>query len=87
MRDRRTTPQPHLNPGGSGAVSRPMAGSHTVLAFVRGSGQDAVLCAFNLGDEPAAWTLPPGWSIAESIHLGGNVASLPPLAGILAQRA
>ena len=35
-----------------------------VLAFVRGAGQDAVLCVFNLSNEPVGWPLPEGWTEA-----------------------
>jgi alpha-glucosidase len=44
-----------------------------------------VLCAFNLGFEAAAWDLPAGWRIVESVNLGGRGA-LPPMAGLVARR-
>jgi alpha-glucosidase len=56
-----------------------------LLAFERGEGRGALLCAFNLGDQPADWPLPAGWRIAAGVN-GGEDGRLPPLAGWIAER-
>lgn len=59
----------------------------SMLVFVRGEGDAALLCAFNLGGRPASWRLPQGWSIVEAINLPDpNSGELPPLAGLVAQQ-
>jgi alpha-glucosidase len=58
-----------------------------IIAFTRGGGSDAVLCAFNLGDKAIAWSLPDGWEIVEAVNASSPPsAELPSLAGIVAQR-
>ena len=58
-----------------------------ILAFVRGDGNNTVLCAFNLGDKAAAWLLPDGWRIAESVGVTSTAPNeLPALSGIVACR-
>ncbi|MHA7819789.1 MAG: alpha-glucosidase [Erythrobacter sp.] len=44
-----------------------------IVAFVRGSGEEAVLCVFNLGDEPAEWTPPAGYENATLVADTGAV--------------
>jgi alpha-glucosidase len=56
-----------------------------LLVFLRGEGVDQVLCAFNLGFEDAAWSLPAGWRVVERVNLGGE-GVLPPMAGLVAVR-
>lgn len=58
-----------------------------LVAFQRGHGAEAVLCAFNLGFDAAAWTLPPGWRVVEAVNDGGLVGALAPLEGLVAARA
>ncbi len=63
-----------------------------VLAFTRGEGADALLCAFNLGETPAPLAPPPGeWRTALATYgIDGGAAppaTLPPLGGLLARRA
>jgi alpha-glucosidase len=55
------------------------------VVFQRGEGGEALLCAFNLGFEPAPWTLPAGWRVVDGVNLGPGDA-LPPLAGLVAAR-
>jgi alpha-glucosidase len=53
-----------------------------LLVFERGEGEEALLCAFNLGDETVDWALPDGWRIVERV--GEPMA---PLSGLIAERA
>jgi alpha-glucosidase len=53
-----------------------------LLVCERGEGAEALLCAFNLGDEAAEWALPAGWRILERV--GEPMA---PLSGLIAERA
>lgn len=58
-----------------------------VLAFTRGEGAEALLCAFNLGTRRASWAMPHGWTVVESINLPSPTAGeLPGLAGLVARR-
>jgi len=57
-----------------------------LLVFTRGEGRDQILCAFNLGFEGAAWSLPAGWVAIDGVNLGGE-GVLPPMGGLLARRA
>lgn len=56
-----------------------------VLAFIRESGGEKLLCVFNFAEEPANWPLPQGIDVAETIDFGAGAAlqekilSLPPL--------
>jgi alpha-glucosidase len=59
---------PGLRTGGMTLVEAP----EPLLVFLRGEGADQVLCAFNLGFEAAAWDLPAGWRIVESVNLDGE---------------
>jgi alpha-glucosidase len=59
-----------------------------ILLFRRGQGGDAVLCAFNLGANPAPFALPEGWRAFESVNQDGAAAgALAPLAGVMAERS
>lgn len=51
----------------------------SVLAYFRGGGDDAALCAYNFGDRPANWRPPatPSLSPAISVGLGREIAALP----------
>jgi alpha-glucosidase len=61
--------------------------SEALLVFVRGEGEDALLCAFNLGDRPVLWSLPEGWSLVETVNLPDpGRGELPALAGLMARR-
>ena len=58
-----------------------------LLTFTRGDGDDAMLCAYNLGARAVAWTLPDGWDVVESINMSGaEPRKLPGLAGLVARR-
>ncbi len=65
----------------TGAIRRVEAPA-PLLVFERGEGAEALLCAFNLGDEAAEWALPAGWRIVERV--GEPMA---PLSGLVAERA
>ncbi|MEA3066043.1 MAG: alpha-glucosidase [Sphingomonadales bacterium] len=52
-----------------------------LLVFERGKGEDALLCAFNLGDQAVDWGLPPGWRIVEQMG-----EPMKPLSGLIAER-
>ena len=61
--------------------------SESLLVYTRGEGERALLCAFNLGDGPVAWSLPAGWRIVEAVNLSTPVAgTLPALSGLVAHR-
>lgn len=62
-----------------------------VLVFVRGSGEAAILCAFNLGSGQSEFALPPGLA-AEPLAghglpgaLDGETLRLPPHGGLFAR--
>jgi alpha-glucosidase len=58
-----------------------------LLAFTRGEGRSALLCAFNLGVAPAPFRLPEDWRVVDSVNLGDALgAELPGLAGLVAHR-
>jgi len=62
--------------------------SDPLLVFERGEGSDRVLCAFNLGSAPVAWTLPDGWRVIEAANTdASDTTTLPARAGVLAVRA
>lgn len=70
----------------TGAMTITEAGE-SLLVFTRGEGEQALLCAFNLGDSPVRWSLPEGWVILESVNLTAQAAvTLPALAGLVAHR-
>jgi alpha-glucosidase len=57
-----------------------------LLVFQRGEEADALLCVFNLGSEPVAWTGPEGWRpILRTYEEAGP--EIPPLAGFVAERS
>ena len=56
-----------------------------LLAFERGEGDEALLCAFNLAEQSADWRLPPGWRAIEAVG-GAGPAGMPPLSGLIAER-
>ncbi len=58
-----------------------------VLAFMRGDGDDALLCAFNLGARRVAWSPGGRWQVVEAINAPPALSGeLPGLAGIVAKR-
>ena len=65
----------------TGAIRR-LEAPAPLLVFERGEGAEALLCAFNLGDEAAEWALPDGWRVVERV--GEPMA---PLSGLVAERA
>lgn len=72
---------PALRTGGLGFVE-----SNTpLLIFERGEGSEALLCAFNLGQESVAWSLPEGWVMVEGVNLAQD-GVMPPCGGLLARR-
>ncbi|MBT9445790.1 MAG: alpha-glucosidase [Hyphomonadaceae bacterium] len=72
-----------LRTGGQRFVDAPAP----MLVFERGEGESALLCAFNLGASPVAWSLPEGWQIEESVNLKQlSAREIPALAGLLARR-
>ncbi len=56
-----------------------------LLIFERGEGSEALLCVFNLGHEPVAWSLPGGWAVVESVNLSED-GVMPPCGGLMARR-
>ena len=56
-----------------------------LLLFQRGEASEAMLCVFNLGDEPLEWRLPEGWGAVERVNFAED-GSLPPLSALLAQK-
>ena len=58
--------------------------SGPVLSFERGDGDSAMLCVFNLGHSPEAWSLPAGWRVVEAVNVSdAGSGTLPSLAGLL----
>jgi len=70
-----------LRTGGMSLIDAPDG----AVVFQRGTGGDALLCAFNLGFEPVPWALPAGWRIVDGVNLRGG-DELPPMAGLVAVR-
>jgi alpha-glucosidase len=65
--------------------------SDSLISYVRGQGEEAVFCSFNLGDAPLDVQLPPGhWRAIEvPTFLGairGSTAELPPCQALFAER-
>jgi alpha-glucosidase len=61
-----------------------------LVAFERTSREERLLCAFNLGREPVAWSPPEGgWRILFGANIATDSwpASIPPLAGLVAAKA
>ena len=55
-----------------------------LLIFERQEGDARLLCAFNLGHEPASWSAPAGAVLIEAVNVEGPLGgSLPPLAGVV----
>ena len=55
-----------------------------LLIFERQDGDARLLCAFNLGHEPASWSAPVGAALIEAVNVDGPLGgSLPPLAGVV----
>jgi alpha-glucosidase len=70
----------------TGAI-RMLDAPEPILAFVRGEGGDAVLCAFNLSARTAAWKPEGRWDIVEAINAPAELSGdLPALAGLVARR-
>jgi len=70
----------------TGAMRMTDAATDGVLAFERGSGDDAILCVFNLTPETATWSLPAGWRVIEKINCNLSDGELPAFAGLIAGR-
>lgn len=60
----------------------------TTLAFVRGEGGDALMCVFNISDQPQHWQDDGAddWTIVAAVN-GATLTELPPYGAYLAQRA
>jgi alpha-glucosidase len=56
-----------------------------LLVFERSLDGVSLLCVFNLGHAPMAWTAPPGWRVLEAVNAPGETV-LPPLAGQVLSR-
>jgi alpha-glucosidase len=55
-----------------------------LLAFERALAGERLLCVFNLGETSAAWALPAGWRIIETVNFpAGPPDALPPMAGLV----
>ncbi|WP_332658312.1 alpha-amylase family glycosyl hydrolase [Brevundimonas sp.] len=55
-----------------------------LLVFERVHGGERLVCVFNLGHQPAAWTAPQGLRIIEAVNLDGSPTGLlPPMAGLV----
>ena len=56
-----------------------------VLLFLRATGTERMLCAFNLSGEAQAWTLPDDgrWRLVDAVN-GGTLSQLPPYAAVFA---
>ena len=58
-----------------------------ILAFERTYGEDALICAFNLGHQLVEWVPDGGLALLESVNLDGDGAAvLSPLSGLIARR-
>ncbi len=59
-----------------------------VLTFTRSDGEATLLCVFNLGHEPAAWSPPESASVVEAVNCPDPTAAiLPALAGLILRLA
>lgn len=55
-----------------------------LLAFERVLGGERLLCVFNLGGAPVAWTPPAGWRVVEAVNLEPRPGeALPAMAGLV----
>ncbi|MDP1777257.1 MAG: alpha-amylase family glycosyl hydrolase, partial [Brevundimonas sp.] len=55
-----------------------------LLAFERVHDGERLVCVFNLGHEPVAWTLPEGHQVLEAVNLDpSRSGTLPPMAGLV----
>ena len=55
-----------------------------LLCFERVYGDERLVCVFNLGHEPAAWTVPTGLQLIEAVNVKAPLeATLPPMAGLV----
>ncbi len=58
-----------------------------IVAFTRGEGRDALLCAFNLGGRAVAWAPTADWEVVKAVNQAETPQSdMPSLAGIIARR-
>ena len=70
-----------------------LAADPQVLAYVRSSPTQRILCLFNLSDRAASWTIPGGYNVATVLSeggltgavLNGTVVELKPWSGLFAQ--
>jgi alpha-glucosidase len=74
--------RPALRWGSAEAVDVPAP----LVAFERRNGAERLLCVFNLGEEPASWSPPPGWRMVEPVG-GATLEGFPPASGYVAERA
>ena len=65
----------------------PVETAAPVVAFIRGDGDAAVLCAFNLSGEPADWSPPSGWRVEEAVNGGDLSGTLNAYAALVAVQA
>lgn len=62
--------------------SRLLDSPEDIVAFVRGSGENSILCVYNLGSEATAWTPPEEFAAAQTIadtnavSVGGNIGHM-----------
>ena len=64
-----------------------VASDDDLLVFTRGEGNEAILCAFNLGHASAEFPLPEGWHVVEAINgADPETGQLKPLQGLFARR-
>ena len=63
------------------------ASEGTILAFERAQGSASLLCVFNLGGEPAAWSPADAdaWTVIETVN-GASLGFLPAYGGLIAER-
>ena len=57
-----------------------------LLLFRRETDDNVLLCAFNLGHAPVAWSIPAGWRVLDGVNPGDLQAQLPPMAGVILAR-
>lgn len=70
----------------TGALAPLETGSDHVTAFIRGEGDEAVLCAFNHSSDPVDWPAPKGWRPVQAANGGDLSGRLGPYAGVVAKR-
>ena len=62
-------------------------GSDDLVLFQREGGGETLICVFNLGHAPVAWTPPAGWSVVEAVNQAdASSGRLEPMAGLVLSR-